>query len=255
MLRNILICIITSLSLAACSTEATYAPVTDINTIEHIPKTGVYRVLRHETLYSIAWRYGLDYRYLANRNHIAPPYHVTAGQLIYLNGKPKALQQNRIQPNFTPPPRNVKPQAKPIVHAMPSYKPTTNNFVEHESNTPVKYWRWPAHGPVIGTYSSQNKGVNIGGHYHDPIYATAAGQVVYSGNGLRSYGNLIIIKHNNAYLTAYAHNSAVLIREGDWVRAGQKIAEMGNANGQHVMLHFEIRRNGQPVNPLNYLAR
>ncbi|MEO8401073.1 MAG: peptidoglycan DD-metalloendopeptidase family protein [Gammaproteobacteria bacterium] len=249
---SIFFCIITSL--VACSTETNYAPVTDINTIEHIPKTGVYRVLRHETLYSIAWRYGLDYRYLANRNHIAPPYHVTAGQLIYLNGKPVTTPQ-QIQPEFIAPPRSVKPHTKPIVYAMPSSKPSANNFVEHESNTPVRYWRWPAHGPVIGTYSSQNKGVNIGGRYHDPIYATAAGQVVYSGNGLRGYGNLIIIKHNNAYLTAYAHNSSVLIREGDQVRAGQKIAEMGNANGQRVILHFEIRRNGQPVNPLNYLAR
>ncbi len=98
-----------------------------------------------------------------------------------------------------------------------------------------------------------NKGINIGGRLGAPIYAAAAGQVVYSNHGLRGYGNLIIIKHNSSFLTAYAHNSVVLVKEGDWVQGGQRIAEMGSTGAVRTMLHFEIRRNGKPVNPLSYL--
>lgn len=214
--------------LISCSTETHYAPVTDIATIEYIPKNGMYRVGAGETLYSIAWRYGLDYRYLANLNHIAPPFHLVAGQRIYLSNR--SLKTGKITP------------AKNITHQ-----------VEQELNQPVAFWHCPARGPIMGTFSTFNKGVNIGGRMGSPIYATAAGQVVYSGNGLRGYGNLIIIKHNNAYLSAYAHNSRVLVKEGQRVKSGQKIAEMGNTSAHQTMLHFEIRRNGQPVNPLTYL--
>lgn len=231
-------------SLAACSMETNYAPVMDVSTIEHVPKSGVYRVMPHETLYSIAWRYGMDYRYLANLNHIAPPYHVVAGQRLYLRGKPKPMPTRELpsQPAFSAPVMTQPQQSQSIVE-------------HHEPNAPVRTWRWPAQGPVIGTYSALNKGINIGGYSGDPIYATAAGMVVYSGNGLRGYGNLIIIKHNSAFLTAYAHSSVVLVKEGQWVKAGQEIAEMGHTGARRVMLHFEIRYNGQPVNPLNYLAK
>jgi lipoprotein NlpD len=220
-------------SLVACSSD-NYAPVMDFASIEHIPKDGLYRVSPNETLYSIAWRYGLDYRYLANLNHIAPPYHVFAGQRLYLKGKLK-----KVPPHATTSPA----KSAPIM------------IVPHEKNILVRTWNWPAKGPVIGLYSSHNKGINIGGQEGNPVFATAAGLIVYSGNRLRGYGNLIIIKHNSTYLTAYAHNSAVSVKEGDWVRAGQKIAEMGDTGASRVMLHFEIRRNGQPVNPLNYLVR
>ncbi len=221
--------------LTGCSSEVNYAPVTDIATIEHIPKNGTYRVSQGETLYSIAWRYGLDYRYLASINHIAPPFHVVAGQHLYLSPKPlKSIpQKNRLVPKI------------PRVPTLSVSRYT----LEPDFNKRVTTWRWPAHGPVIGVYSTLNKGINIGGQKGNPVYSTAGGQVVYSGNGLRGYGNLIIIKHNSTYLSAYAHNSVVLVKEGQLVNAGQEIAEMGGKVG----LHFEIRRNGQPVNPLNYL--
>ncbi len=214
--------------MTACSSDkVTYAPVTDIETIEHIPTTGKYRVMPGDTLYSIAWRYGLDYRYVASRNQIAPPYHIEADQIIYLSGQSK--------------PTVTSPQATAVV--VKSEQPMRA----------VAYWRWPARGSVIGAFSSLNKGINIGGRSGDPIYATAAGRVVYSGSGLRGYGKLIIIKHNSTFLTAYAHNSIVLVKEGEWVKPGQKIAEMGKTGAQRVMLHFEIRRNGKPVDPLRYL--
>lgn len=219
--------------LVACSTETNYAPVTDIATIEHIPKNGMYRVAPGETLYSIAWRYGLDYRELVNLNHIAPPFHVVAGQRIYLNSRSAHLPFKK---NRTP------VLSRPV------------NTTENDSNKWIAAWHWPAKGPIVGMYSSLNKGINIGGHLGTPIYAAASGQVVYSGNGLRGYGNLIIIKHNSHYLSAYAHSKVVLVKEGQHVKAGQEIAEMGSTGTERVILHFEMRRNGQPVNPLNYLA-
>ncbi|MDR5757306.1 peptidoglycan DD-metalloendopeptidase family protein [Caballeronia sp. LZ035] len=113
---------------------------------------------------------------------------------------------------------------------------------------------WPARGPILNTFSeASNKGLNIGGAAGDPVNASADGRVVYSGNGLRGYGNLIIIKHDATFLTAYAHNRALMVKEGDAVTKGQKIAEMGNSDSDRVMLHFEVRRQGKPVDPLKYL--
>ena len=219
-------------SLVACSSgKQIYAPVADVSTIERIPKNGVYHAAPKDTLYSVAWRYGLDYRYLAKRNDIHSPDHLAKGQVIHLRGQPQ--------------PGAVKP-AQPV-QVVQSEK--------HEFDKTVKAWRWPAHGPVIGTFSSANKGLNISGKLDDPIYATASGEVVYSGSGLRGYGNLIIIKHNGQFLSAYAHSATVLVKQGDWVKSGQKIADMGSTGARRVMLHFEIRRGGQPVNPLSYLNR
>jgi lipoprotein NlpD len=113
---------------------------------------------------------------------------------------------------------------------------------------------WPARGPILGTFDdNKNKGLNIGGAAGDAVIASADGRVVYSGNGLRGYGNLIIIKHDATFLTAYAHNRALMVKEGDAVTKGQKIAEMGNSDSDRVMLHFEVRRQGKPVDPLKYL--
>ena len=238
--------------LTACSTEGNYAPVTDIATIEHVPKSGNYRVASGETLYSIAWRYGLDYRYLASLNHIVPPFHVAAGQRIYLRGKPMTAHasSNVLSHPLQQPTVSVR---NPSTQPIPSYSASAD-YVEHDTNTPVASWFWPARGSIVNSYSGVNKGINIGGHIGDPVYATAAGQVVYSGNGLRAYGNLIIVKHNTHYLTAYAYNNAVLVKEGQQIKAGQEIAKMGRLHSSQAMLHFEIRHNGQPVNPLNYLS-
>lgn len=229
--------------LTACETTETYAPVIDATQIEPVPKSGVYRVSANDTLYSIAWRFGLDYRDLAARNHITHPYHIETGQLIYLTTDAPIIQ--------TPSLQEIK-QAQGSLTPKPKYEPAHRTF-EKEPVGNVKNWLRPAKGPIIGGYSSQNKGLNFGGHLGDPIFATAAGKVVYSGNGLRGYGNLIIIKHNSTFLTAYAHNRRVFVKEGDWVKAGEKIAEMGNTGTRRIMLHFEIRRSGKPVNPLNYL--
>jgi lipoprotein NlpD len=225
--------------LTACSSRMDSAPVSDISTIDPIPKNGIYKVSHGDTLYSIAWRYGLDYRTLASRNHLNSPYYVQSGQSIYLTKEA--------------PSRIKSAQENNAGYASPITKPAV--FITHkEPNASVATWRWPAHGQVIGNFSSNNKGINISGYLGEPIYATAAGKVVYSGRGLRGYGNLIIIKHNSKFLSAYAHNKTILVSEGEWVKSGQKIAEMGNTGSPRTLLHFEIRRNGQPINPLIYLS-
>lgn len=117
-------------------------------------------------------------------------------------------------------------------------------------------WIWPASGKTIGTFSEGgSKGVDIGGKAGDPVIASSDGKVVYSGTGLRGYGKLVIIKHNNTYLSAYAHNQTILVKEGQTVTKGQKIAEMGNTDADQVKLHFEVRRQGKPVDPLKYLPQ
>jgi lipoprotein NlpD len=113
---------------------------------------------------------------------------------------------------------------------------------------------WPASGPVLGGFEDgRSKGVDIGGKAGDPVYAAADGRVVYAGSGLRGYGNLVIVKHNATYLTAYAHNQTLLVKEDQSVRRGQKIAEMGSTDAERVELHFEIRKQGKPIDPLRLL--
>ena len=224
--------------LLSCDDGSNFAPVTEISTIEPIPKTGIHRVTQNETLYEIAWRYGLDYRYLAQRNLIREPYSIYPGQVIYLRGEDSATW--------------IKPQNRPSPVLMPAVTASANKpSLEMEPNDASSTWLWPAKGKIAGNFSAANKGINIVGQAGEPIYAAATGKVVYSGNGLRGYGNLIILKHNSLYLSAYAHNSNVLVKEGDWVKQGQKIAEMGDTGADKVMLHFEIRRAGKPINPLS----
>jgi lipoprotein NlpD len=115
-------------------------------------------------------------------------------------------------------------------------------------------WIWPASGSVVGGFDeAKNKGLDIAGKAGDPVYSVGDGRVVYAGSGLRGYGNLVIVKHNNTYLSAYAHNQTLLVKEDQSVRKGQKIAEMGNSDADRVKLHFEIRRQGKPVDPAKYL--
>lgn len=228
---QILIISVIVFSLSACmSSQENLAPVITPPSIESIPQSGTYRVIQGDTLYSIAWRYSLDYRSLAARNHLSPPYAIYPGQIIYLKGQA------------------AKTVTKPVVVSLPPVK------IEKEPTGRVKAWLWPARGRIVGEFTELNKGINIAGRRGDPVYATAAGKVVYSGNGLRGYGNLIIIKHNGSFLTAYAHNRTVFVKTGDFVKSGQLIASMGNTGTQRVMLHFEIRHNGKPENPLVYLT-
>ena|SRR3990167_5085873 len=231
-LVSIILLILLTLPLCGCATDSyIYAPVTDASGIEPIPKNGIHRVVSGESLYEIAWRYGLDYRSLVQWNHFSPTYHVRVGQIIYLR------QQRSLVMKATKP-------------AMQKVKKISS---EHEPTGPISQWVWPAKGNVITVFSASSRGVNIAGEKGEAIVAAAGGKVVYAGNGLRAYGALILIKHNELFLSAYAHNNVLYVQEGDWVNKGQKIAGMGNSGSRKVMLHFEIRRAGKPVNPYFYL--
>ena len=201
---------------------------------------GYHTVKKGETLYSIAWQYGYDVRVVAGWNHIKAPY------TIY----PK--QKLRLKPTTTTAAiRKTKPPA-----SKPAKK--ANNPRAGSKNTKKISWQWPTKGKIIGKYSARDsgkKGLDIAGKKGQRVYAAAGGEVVYSGNGLRGYGKLVIVKHNDTYFSAYAHNHRLFVQEGKKVTKGQHIADMGSSGTQRVMLHFEVRRNGKPVDPLRYLPR
>lgn len=206
----------------------------------------VYHIVEPgETLYSIGWLYGHDYRDLAHWNGIPAPYVVHSGQrLIVAPGGAASVIKAEV--TKVPPVQSEKQPAKRPVTPQVSAKPSADNRGVG--------WQWPAQGKVLNYFSSSklNKGIDIGGVRGQPIFAAASGKVVYSGTGLVGMGRLIIINHSSQYLSAYAHNDKILVVEGQQVKKGELIARMGSSDDQ-VMLHFEIRREGKPVDPLKFL--
>ncbi len=204
-----------------------------------------HHVKAGETLYSIAFEYGRDHRDIARWNRIKKPY------TIY----PK--QKLRIVPISTDKKIRIKTN-KVIFAERPSQKfsprKTKNNYL---SNKKLK-WQWPTKGKIVSTFSMRDpgrRGIDIVGRRGQAVNAAATGQVVYRGNGLRGYGNLIIIKHNDTYFSAYAHTENVVVKEGEKVKLGQRIADMGNTGSNKIKLHFEIRRNGKPIDPLKHMPK
>jgi len=202
-------------------------------------------VQRGDSLYSVSWSYGYDYKDVARWNGLQPPYELTPGQRI------RFVQQAGVKQSATPKPAIVEP-ATPVTHSPthPPHMPVT------EKSTGAIAWHWPADGAIIGRFDPNDplkKGINIGGELGQPVRAAAAGKVVYSGSGLIGYGKLIILKHNETLLSAYAHNKELLVSEGEVVDVGKQIAGMGSSGANVVMLHFEIRRDGVPVDPVEYL--
>lgn len=240
---------------------------------------GQYIVQPGDTLYSIAFRFGWDWKALAARNGIAAPYTIRPGQSIRFDQQgsaPVAAQPSKPPVVSTPstPPRTSTPQPPaqtppPVATPTPSQPPVSQPPPTASTTpaTPGKVqtvprsatgWAWPASGVLIGKFSSNgslNKGIDIAGELGQPVLAAADGAVVYAGSGLRGYGELVIIKHSDAYVSAYGHNRRLLVREGQQVKVGQHIAEMGSTGTDRVKLHFEIRRQGKPVDPLQYLPR
>lgn len=204
-----------------------------------------YTVQPGDTVYSIAFRYGLDYRELARWNSLDSRYMIHPGDSLRL--KPSSGgSATRTAAKESPPPRR----------SSATTRSSDSGQMSGTASDPAPKWAWPAGGEVTAQFNPNangNKGINISGRSGQTVRAAAGGRVVYSGGGLIGYGPLIIVKHNNTYLSAYGHNRKLLVREGDQVKAGQKIAEMGEGPGKTPVLHFEIRRNGQPVDPLSYL--
>ena len=245
------------------------------------PPPASYSVRRGDTLYSIAWQYGLDHREIAVWNGIGAPYTIYPEQRLTLR-KPTAtarqaappaaakapVRPQPAAPTSRPPPaapaakpQPAAPAAKPAPPpAAPSRSPPRSDPAAPSTTRSVGglAWRWPTRGRLFRTFNANDparRGVDIVGSEGQPVYAAANGRVVYSGNGLVGYGNLVIIKHNDTYLSAYGHNRELLVVEGDNVAAGQLIAKMGKVDNDRAMLHFEIRRQGQPIDPLRLLPQ
>lgn len=276
--------LITSLLVFSCSSPSTKAPISsrsqppNTKALHHIVAPG-------ETLYSIAWRYGLDYKGLAKVNKISGLYQIFPRQVLLLEDKPRLTKTSQSD-NKPPSKQRVIPPAKVVVYDKPKNKvsvspspvikksPATLEQPRPEKksssktvviNKPLEsgaiYWVWPAKGRVITNFHLNKgikKGIDIQGKKGDSVISAAAGKVVYAGSGIRGYGKLIIIKHDATYLSAYAHNSNIRVKEGDFVKSGQHIADIGatgvGVNGKP-KLHFQVRRDGKPIDPLPLLPK
>lgn len=233
------------------------APVIDL---QEPPKviSGFHTVQKGESLYSIAWRYGWDYRELAIANGIGPPYLIYPDQKIIFTARsasmaPRPTSRDPLNQPPSPPPAVVS--TLPEWRSQPPTVMTTRPQPTTVAATTLQ-WRWPIQGELLERFSGANtgnKGIDIKGKSGEPVRAAADGRVVYAGSGLIGYGNLLIVKHNDTYLSAYAHNQVLFKREQDQVKSGEIIAEIGATGAKSSRLHFEIRKNGKPVDPLHYL--
>jgi lipoprotein NlpD len=278
------LCVVALSALSACATRLDNAPVVDRSVSQPgapgvlaggapapapvplgPPPPGYYRVKPGDTLYRIALNYGQNYRDIAAWNNLSDPNQIEVDQLLRVvppgttptaagpgvSTAPVAGIGIQSAPLAPPPASSTStPLAGSVAGASPAQAVPPASAAAADTLDMV----WPAHGAILQTFDdAKNKGIDIGGTLGDPVVAAADGRVVYAGSGLRGYGNLIIVKHNATFLTAYAHNQSLLVKEGDAVVRGQKIATMGSSDADHVMLHFEVRKQGKPVDPMKYL--
>ncbi|UHQ24571.1 peptidoglycan DD-metalloendopeptidase family protein [Lysobacter sp. 5GHs7-4] len=264
---TILVALAGALALAACSSTVTREPTRGSRTPVRVstPKYGASAVVqRGDTMYGIAFRNGIDARDLAAWNGISAPYTIYPGQRLKLYpgggnasaARPPVSRPVPGRPTTVTPATGAPtaPVARPPVATAPTRPPPA-------PSAPVSSgidWRWPADGQLLSRYVAgepTKQGIDIAGSSGAPVRAASDGVVVYSGSGLVGYGELIIIKHNDAWLSAYGHNRNRLVNEGQLVKSGQQIAEMGRSGAAREMLHFEVRYNGKPVDPLLYLPK
>ncbi|MDM9557482.1 peptidoglycan DD-metalloendopeptidase family protein [Bordetella petrii] len=242
--------------LAGCSTTKTRAPVVDLsNQPAAAQPGGTYVVKPGDTLYQIARANNVDIESVKRWNNISDPNQISVGQVLRLSGSAAAKPS---APAPTPAPVEAKPvplgePETPPATTPPAQTPAPVATPPRASDASLITWGWPSSGPVTQTFSTSTKGIDIGGALGDPVSAAADGKVMYSGNGVRGLGNLIIINHQNGFITAYAHNRTLLVKTGQTVKRGAKIAEIGQTDTTSPRLHFEIRRQGTPVDPLQYL--
>lgn len=279
--RRTLAYLIFTLSLFSCGSRNVPAPVSTLNSSSVLNKhnrdtikSTQYIVKKGETLYSIAWRANSDVRKIAQINKIKSPYQIYPGQKLFLAkqkvkkstkaSKGKVSHKNSIK-NVT---QNSKKSNKNTLASTKkqAYGKNVGVRKSYQNSTlpsdtfsqKISRWQWPVKGNVVAYFSNSaqgNKGIDITGRRGIKIKSAAKGKVVYAGNALRGYGKLIIIKHNDDYLSAYAHNDHILVKEQQLINIGDVIAKMGDTDADKVMLHFEIRFRGKSVNPLKYLPK
>ncbi|QXZ08344.1 peptidoglycan DD-metalloendopeptidase family protein [Comamonas sp. Y33R10-2] len=261
--------------LAGCSTQANRAPVEDrgqsssasstvdvksLPGAENAGKPGYYTIKPGDTLIRVGLEHGQSWKDIARWSNLDNPNAIEVGQVVRVvppgrdasvastsTGSGRTVAPVVVGGGAATTPTAPAATATPVPSAPPSSAPAA-------SGADAVNFIWPASGSLIAGFDEQrNKGYDISGKAGDPVIAAADGRVVYAGAGLRGYGNLIILKHNNTYLTAYAHNQSLLVKEDQSVKKGQKIAEMGSTDADRVKLHFEVRRQGKPVDPSRYL--
>lgn len=265
------------LTVSGCSSRNKPAPVVESKTAISLNKASkasingsVYRVKKGETLYSIAFRANTEIKVLAKLNNLSPPYKIFPNQKLILSRNSTQASTNKHsvkKPTKSSGTTSTKVTNKPVAsNKKPAYGKVVSG--QKTSKKPasqattfsqkIREWRWPASGKVISTFSTAlqgNKGIDIAGRRGDKVKVAASGKVVYAGNALRGYGNLIIVKHNDDYLSAYAHNDKILVKEDQVVNVGDVIGRMGDTDAKRVMLHFEVRFRGKSVNPQKYLPK
>lgn len=277
LLKCIFFCFITLFTIHIAGCSSTYAPVEQRSATSYKDKTKYvgkkplyYKVKKGDTLYSIAWMYGLDFKSIANNNKIKSPYRIYAGQKLrlrpYSSKKNQSRKKSQKKTKVVSSKRRNKPvnnSSKPVKKSTVKTKKrasaiqTVKNKTKSSTSNKKLNWAWPIKGKVIQRYSPSKgkKGIDISASKGSLVRSSEAGKVVYSGQGLVGYGRLIIIKHDDKYLSAYAHNQNLLVNEGQKVKKGQSIARLGRSGTDRYKLHFEIRKKGKPVNPLKYLPR
>lgn len=246
------------LFIAGCATNSP-APITDIHSSTPSTPTSTggtgasYTVLAGDTLFKIAQQHGVTVQDIAQRNGITDPSQLRVGQVLTIGqgtavavAPPQAPVTTPVTDNpVTTPPvaeKPVTPPANPVATDSP-----------RASDANLIAWGWPSSGTIIQGFTTSTKGIDLAGTMGDPIVAAANGKVMYAGNGVRGLGNLILLGHTNGFITAYAHNETLLVKTGQEIQKGQKIATLGQSDTTSPRLHFEVRRRGTPVNPLSYL--
>jgi len=228
--------------LAGCGSRGARAPVTDMSAAgQPSQASGTYVVRAGDTLYKIAQSNGMDVATLSRLNNISDPTQLRIGQVLRLSGGTPMPSQ---PPAVATAPASVEP-VKPVTPP-----PAT---AARASDANLVSWGWPSGGRIIQGFNSNTKGIDIEGAPGDPVVAAADGKVMYAGNGVRGLGNLVLLGHSDGFITAYAHNQQLLVKTGDDVKKGSRIALLGQTDTTSPRLHFEIRRKGTPVNPLSYL--
>lgn len=238
---------------AVVPAEATAQPVQQLPGYENAGKPGYYTVKPGDRLIRIGLDHGQAYKDIARWSSIENPDRIEVGQVLRI--VPPVGEGVVAKPVVLASAAPVAISPLPAATASkPAPPPATASTTPASGTDDEPAFIWPNNGAVLATFDEvKNKGLDISGAAGDPVLASADGRVVYAGAGLRGYGNLVILKHNNTYLTAYAHNQKLLIKEDQSVKKGQKIAEMGSSDSDRVKLHFEVRRQGKPVDPSKYL--
>ncbi len=227
--------------LAGCASRSTKAPVTDMSGGDTVTPAagGTYIVRPGDTLYKIAQANSMDVATLTRLNNISDPSQLRVGQVLRLDSS-------------GPAPASSGPTTAPVTPATPVV-PAEPAAVARASDASAINWAWPASGKIIQSFNANTKGIDIAGAIGEPVHAAADGKVMYAGNGVRGLGNLILLGHSDGFITAYAHNQALLVKTGQQIKKGAKIASIGQTDTTSPRLHFEVRRRGTPVNPLSYL--